>query len=344
VKQEEERTFRATQESLEAEVERLRGEAHASSHHRDNADRLEQELEALRTQVHQESAARRSLEQERIELKNDVDKHRNDLDEALREVSHRAKQIDDLKFEVDQLKAEADELRQLQKHSDTKVTNLLDEQAKTLQHLEEARLRGDDLQEQISVARAEGDEANKALKEAGREKERLLKAQASEAERALRDHKAETDGDIAVLDHQLGELRTSLEKTKAELKDALVEVDVGKADISGLREEVQRLEHELKEASKTEDELRISVRDSNRTMSELERKSQQAQRMIVEVLEVAKSLRDANVNVCSATTLLTKPMLTYHARLCRQPTKLCNPHRKRSRPLDAHFQPIWLTL
>ncbi|KLO14405.1 hypothetical protein SCHPADRAFT_914912 [Schizopora paradoxa] len=121
--------------------------------------------------------------------------------------------------------------------------NHSNDQTVTLRNLEEARLRGDDLESQIKAAREENGNMGVALKEIAQQKDKLLKDQALEHDRLLRDHIAEADGDRAILEQQFFE---------RQLKETRAEIDILHADIAGLREEQQRTEHELGETKHAE--------------------------------------------------------------------------------------------
>ena len=58
----------------------------------------------------------------------------------------------------------------IEKQNSDRLNKLLEEQASSLQRLEEARARGEDLEAQIRAARAESDEVKRSLADAAREK------------------------------------------------------------------------------------------------------------------------------------------------------------------------------
>ncbi|KAG9313566.1 autophagy-related protein 11-domain-containing protein [Chiua virens] len=135
------------------------------------------------------------------------------------------------------------------------------------------------------MARVENDEVHRMLKESDMEKDRLLRMQATEHDRMLRDHIAEADGDRAVLEHQFSELRTQLEDANRQLKEAQSNVDLTNADAMGLREELQRVEHELREARHVERLLLDEIASGRATQSDIEQSLENSGRLLAQMLD-----------------------------------------------------------
>ncbi|KAI6044039.1 putative peripheral membrane protein [Pisolithus marmoratus] len=266
---------RAAQEehlSFQAELSKLRDEL------RDAETTLrsdQRELHQARAQIESEAMARKILERRNAELVQDVESQRYERSRALADAIEQAKAADILRQELAQVKA-------LETKNAAKTT--------TLQNLEAARSRGEDLEAQIRVARAENDEVNRMLKESDLEKERLLRAQATEHDRMLRDHIAEADGDRAVLEHQFSELRAELEDMTRQLKSTQSVADLANADAIGLREELQRVEHELREARHVERLLRDDVMAGRVSQSDFEQRLEDSSRLVAQLLDVALSI------------------------------------------------------
>ncbi|KAF7971237.1 hypothetical protein HWV62_21548 [Athelia sp. TMB] len=116
-----------------------------------------------------------------------------------------------------------------------------------------------------------------------REKDR----RAAEADRALRDHIAEADGDRAVLEHQCAGLRSTLEDVQGELRDA-------RGDAAGLREELARVERELRDARHVERVLREDVRAGREGEEAFETRLEESRRLVAQLLDVALAFRAAH--------------------------------------------------
>jgi autophagy-related protein 11 len=256
---------------------------------------LEGDLHHACSQVDSEVTARRIMEERHTELLSDIDSQRQAHSEALRDATEQTRTAEVLRQELATARAQFEEVKELESRNARTAARLLEDQARTLRNLEEARARGEDLESQIHAARTESDEMNRALKDAAKEKDRLLRLQASEHDRLLRDHIAEADGDRAVLEHQFSELKAVLEDTERQLKDARAQSEITDADAVGLREELQRVEHELREARHIERVLRDDLKAGRASQSDFEQRLENSSRLIAQILDVALAFRGSHV-------------------------------------------------
>ena len=287
---------RQSRTALEAEIVALRDSLQMSETAR---GQLERDLHATRAQLESEATSRRILDDRNSEMSREADAKREALASALSEATEQTRTAELLRQQLAQVRSEFEAVKELEARNAGKVTLLLEEQAKTLHRLEEARARGEDLEAQIQTARAESDDVKRALAEAGKEKDRLLRAQASEHDRLLRDHIAEADGDRAVLEHQFSELRAALEDAERQLKDARAQAEMANADAVGLREELQRVEHELRDARRDERTVREDLRAGRASQADFEHRLEQSERLVAQMLDVALAFRDAHVKALS---------------------------------------------
>ena len=299
-----EHAFLEDRSAFETEIRQLKArffEADSSlSVERERSSRLERELQQVRSQMESEGVARRILEERNIELSTDISKQRNEIAKALSDATDQTKEAERLRQELAQVRADFEEVKALERRNADKVVHLLQEQANNLRHLEEARARGEDLEIQIQAARAESDEVHQALQEASLEKDRLLKVQASEHDRIIRDHIAEADGDRAVLDRQFSELQAVLEHKERELKNLRGDLEVSKADAVGLREEYLRINRELRDARDAERVLRNDLKSGRASQSDFEQRTENSNRLIAQILDVAINFRDSHVKALHA--------------------------------------------
>ena len=247
---------------------------------------VERELHQARSQVESELTARRILETRHSELSADLESQRQELARALADTTNQSQAADALWQELAQVRAEFDEVKALEARNAAKVSSLLEDQANNLHSLESARARGEDLEAQIQAVRAESEEVNRALKDASREKDLLLRAQASEHDRIIRDHIAEANDNRAVLEHQLFELKAAHEHTERQLKDACAENEVANADAVGLREELQRVEHELREAWHVERLLCDDLKAGRTSQPDFEQRFENDGSLLAQILDV----------------------------------------------------------
>ena len=297
-----EAAFSQERRELEDEITRLRAELQDSESIRDQQDR---DLRSAKAQFESEATSRRVLERRNSELLGEADTQRKGLADALAEATDQTKTAERLRQELAQVRSEYEDAKALEQRNRDKMQNLLEDQANALRRLDEARARGEDLQAQIRAARLESDEVKRSLLEAGREKERLLRAQASEHDRIMRDHIAEADGDRAVLEHQYLELKAALEDAQRQLKDTQAQSDTANSDAVGLREELQRVEHELREARHVERSLREDLRVGRSSQADLEQRVEESSRLIAQLLDVAVAFRQTHVKALNAIHTMT---------------------------------------
>ena len=291
--------FQEERQSLHGEIERLNSQVHeidfTAADERKRSARLEKELFQAQMQLESESTARRTMEDQNIELSATNERQRTALAQALADATEQSRATEQLRQELAQVKTEFEDVKALESRHAEKVTNLLEEQAINLRKIEESRARGEDLEAQIQAARMESSDVHKALKDASEEKDRLLRVQASEHDRIIRDHIAEADGDRAVLERQFFELKAVQENADRQAKDLRADLEITNADAAGLREELQRVEHELREARHVERLLRGDLKAGQASQSHFEQRLEDSSRLIAQILDVAISFRNSHV-------------------------------------------------
>ena len=316
-------TFQAERDSLAAKVAHLRStlqgaESIADTGH-ERIDALERELRAARAQIANDAETRQILEARNAELLEDTEKLRSALADALADATEQARKADKAIQELSQSKAEYQDVKILEERHALRITALLEDQATTLRNLEEARSKGEDLKTQIESAYSESEGMRRALEEAKKEKDRLLRAQASEHDRIIRDHIAEADGDRAVLEHQFSEFKAAVETSERKLKEARSQMEVILADAKTSREELQRVGRELQETKDAEAALRADLRDGRASQSGYERRIEESDRLIAQLLDVAIQFHSSHAKAAGTALALSshptsgKPQLTASA-------------------------------
>ncbi|KAF9061726.1 hypothetical protein BDP27DRAFT_1428649 [Rhodocollybia butyracea] len=325
--------FQEERTGLRGEIHRLQADIRdvsiESASERDRADRLERELHQVRAQLDSESTARRILDERLQDRSSDIDQQRAELEKALADVTDQARTSEVLRSELAQVRAEFADVKALEERNSNKMKALLDEQEANLRRLQESQARGDNLEEQIRMARKESEDVKGALREAGEDKERLLKAQASEHDRIMRDHIAEADGDRAVLERQFFEVKLQKEHAERQLRDTRSQLDVAHADTIGLKEELQRVEHELREANHTEKLLREDLKLGRSSQSDYEQQLENSSRLIAQILDVALAFRGSHMKALATAQTIT---LSAHPASSRM-------HGQSSSMLDSTISP-----
>ncbi|KAK0220473.1 putative peripheral membrane protein [Armillaria fumosa] len=308
-KNHQESLFQEERVGLKGEIQRLQSTLQATtsnaSEERDRADRLERELHQARAQIESETRARRITEERNMDLIRDVDSKGSELGRALAEATNQAKAAEVLRQQLANARSEAEDIKTLEARNSEKLAALIGDQATNLRLLEEARARGEDLEHQIQAARTESQEMNRALRDARQEKDRLLQAQASDHDRLLRDHIAEADGDRAVLEHRQAELALERDELMRQLKDVKSDLEIAYSDAAGLREALQRTEHELREARHAERVVREDLRAGLASQSDYEHRLETSDRLVAQILDVALAFRAAHVKAMSSAQVMT---------------------------------------
>ncbi|QRW05476.1 autophagy-related protein 11 [Ceratobasidium sp. AG-Ba] len=179
-KTEQEIEFQREIAALTSEVDRLRMDSASATASKTRAERLEIELDVTRTKHKTEVATRKGLEQRLKEAESSLLMLKQDANSGVRADDSQA-------------------IKRLEVLESERVTSALE--------VEELKERNRKLEEELQQIRRERDE----LKSMVHERDAQLKEQSSAAERSLRDHIAETDGDRAVLEQQVAELRLALD-------------------------------------------------------------------------------------------------------------------------------------
>ncbi|KZT23676.1 hypothetical protein NEOLEDRAFT_1136168 [Neolentinus lepideus HHB14362 ss-1] len=310
-KNNQEQRFEEERSAYQAEIDRLKAALQEADVTADQADRMEQDLHHARAQVESEVTARRVLEERHSELLADIEQQRQTHSNALAEATEQTRAAEILRQELANIREQYEDVKALEARHAEKVSKLMEDQSTTLRNLEEARARGEDLQAQIQAARQESEHVRLALTQAEKEKDRLLKMQASEHDRIMRDCIAEADGDRAVLEHQFSELRVALEDTERQLKETWSRNEMTNADAMGLREELQRVEHQLREARHAESLLREDLKAGIASQSDYEHRLEESNRLVAQILDVAIAFRNSHVRAISTVqTVLSHPRLS----------------------------------
>ncbi|KAF8068787.1 putative peripheral membrane protein [Lyophyllum atratum] len=323
LKAHQESIFQDERRMLQADIYKLKAKAQeaesSTSGEQERSDRLERELHQVKAQLEGELTARRIVEQRNAELQTDIEQQRLELAKALSDATEQSRVTEGLRQELTQVQGDFEDVKALETRNAEKVNHLLEDQAINLRNLEGARARGEDLEAQIQALRGESEDVHTALKESKEEKDRLLRAQASEHERIIRDHLAEADGDRAVLERQFFELKAVQEHTDRQLKDLRADVEIANADAVGLREELQRVEHELREARHVERLLRDDLRTGQASQSDFEHRLENGSRLIAQILDVAISFRNSHVKA-----LHSAQQMVAHPSTSKQSTNLAD--------------------
>jgi autophagy-related protein 11 len=138
------------------------------------------------------------------------------------------------------------------------------------------------------------------------------------------------------LEHQFFELRAEVEDLERQLKEATAQVEMKEAGDVSLREELQRVERELKDARHVENVLREDIRAGRASQSEFEQKVEGAERLIAQILETSIAYRTAHFKALTlAQAAISHPSISKSiAQLTESHTFAANTKHGPTIPLD----------
>lgn len=239
---------------------------------------LQEEVMRLRSDLSEEMLARQALSAEledRARTEEDKDRERHEhveevegLRADLQQEKDRAK---DLGVRLQEALLDVDGLRNAEQTLLAQLQTARAERSKILQSLSETQSATSALESQRAGMKAELESVNAQLAEARKERDQALSNQSAVAERMMRDHIAETDGDRAILEHQNVELAQQLDAVKRDMEEKLSTAKNAAArQTDGLRAELQFTKAQLKDVQRREtilaDEL-ATVKDTTTALS-----------------------------------------------------------------------------
>ncbi|WVQ83863.1 hypothetical protein IAT38_006007 [Cryptococcus sp. DSM 104549] len=221
---------------------------------------LQDELVRLRTDLSDEMVARQALSAElEVRLRDQEEKNHEVEDQAemvaglQAEVAQEKDRATDLGVRLQEALLDVDGLKSAEQALIGQLQDLQDERKRALEDQGEAQLTVQSLESQLAGLRAELDATAEQLATAQADRDTALKNQSAEAERLMRDHIAEADGDRAVLEHQNLTLTKQLEDLKLEMNEKLMSArnaSIRQAD--GLKAELSFTKAQLREAQRKE--------------------------------------------------------------------------------------------
>ncbi|SJX63570.1 related to ATG11-required for mitophagy [Sporisorium reilianum f. sp. reilianum] len=233
---------------LRAEIETLKRQVETGK-----ADVCKLEAEKRDTQGHIDAlAADLELERERrLNMVDEVNQLRRDLEqsyrneaEAKQEAMEEADRVAELEAQAHELHVELEEAKTARIDASKRIEALLSEGSSAEGELRTAQARIDELTEQLSNAHAEAAKAREAAAEVEAAKERQI-----------RSHRAEADGDRAILEEKVRALKADLDaKEKLLEKQAAIATRAEESRIPD-REAIELLRGQLRAADVAHEEI-----------------------------------------------------------------------------------------
>lgn len=236
---------------------------------------LQDELVRLRTDLEEEMMARQALSTELSERAREQE-HQIDQSEVISalqaDLSQEKDRTTDLGVRLQEALLDIDGLRSSEASLQSQVQSMQDERSKLLQTVSDAQNGSRQLESQLAGLKAELEATTTQLGQARTERDTALKNQSAEAERLMRDHIAEADGDRAVLEHQNLTLSKQVEDIRIEMEEKITAArNMATRTADGLKAELSFTKAQLRDVQRKEtilaDELAIA-KDAAQAMTQ----------------------------------------------------------------------------
>ncbi|OCF30460.1 hypothetical protein I316_07896 [Kwoniella heveanensis BCC8398] len=303
---------------------------------------LQIELVRLRTDLGEEMMARQALSAElEVRSREQEDKLREHEDQAdfikglQAELAQEKDRATDLGVRLQEALIDVDGLKSAEQSLISQLQELQEDRTRSLQTLGDAQLAVHNLESQLAGVRAELEATTQQLVEAQADRDLALKNQSAEAERLMRDHIAEADGDRAVLEHQNLTLTKQLEDIKVEMEEKLTaakNASIRQAD--GLKAELSFTKAQLREVQRKEtvlsDELAMA-KDSATAMSQERSHQSDVSRDAVALASKYHETCQRLLNAINASTTISGTAGSQHVGIVRGKS----PHKQPANPNPA---------
>lgn len=200
-------------DKLRSEMEQLRRDLSAERLRNGSLTREKDEVSArvdsVTTDLNTERERRLNMADELAGLRADLEEARKAEADARREAHEEADRANEMEAHLHEMQIELDEAKAARIDASNRIEALLSEGSSAEQELHAAQSRIDELTEQVSAAHAEMNKAREAIAEVEASKERQI-----------RSHRAEADGDRAILEEKLRALQRDLDSQNSRAQRA----------------------------------------------------------------------------------------------------------------------------
>ncbi len=294
--EEAEKTLRADHESqalsLKTEIETLKKQVEAgkSDVYKLEAEKREAQgkLDTLSADLDLERERRLNMVDEVNQLRRDLEQSHRSEAEAKQEAMEEVDRVAELEAQAHELHVELDEAKSARIDASNRIEALLSEGSSVEGELRTAQARIDELTEQLSNAHADAAKARESAAEVEATKERQI-----------RSHRAEADGDRAILEEKVRTLKAELD-AKEQLLDKQAAI-ANRAEQSRApdREAIELLRGQLRAADVAHEEIVKEMEHARELADEAEAARREVEAGRQQLLERAREL-------LSKTSLLRK--------------------------------------
>lgn len=262
---------------------------------------LQEELARLRHDMSEEVSMRQMLSTELEEKQREVDEQAELVSVLQADLAQEKDRANDLGVRLQEALLDFDGIKSQEESLRQQVDELRSERSTTLRHLSEAQMQSQDRESQVAGLRAEIAAIADQLAQARSDRDAALQQQSADAERMMRDHITEADGDRAVLEHQNLTLTSELERLKA---DSQVKIAAAKSaavrEKDGLKAELAFAKAQLRESTRRETVLADELATAKDTSNAASQKEARLTERTREAVRVAMSYHECNSRILTA--------------------------------------------
>ncbi len=216
-------------------------------------------------------------------------------------VSEATQKSADLAIELEESRRRLGELETARTEDLAQIQMLQGERSQLLSGLGDARTSEDQLAAQLTGVQAELAATLVALEEAQADRDQALRDQSATAERLIRDHLTEADGDRAVLEHQ----NVGLSKEIADLRARMAaEVTTTRnqsiREIDGLKAELGMAKAQVREAQRTKIKMQDEVIQGKDALSFASQETKRQMEIGRDAIRAASSFHECVARLHSA--------------------------------------------
>ena len=315
--------MRRAHEAELAEMERLHQEAvdqlarerREKSLAKAQAEQAQAEVHNLKADGDTAEARRLNLVDEVTSLRKELEEHRRAELQSRQQADEDAERIHELESHLVDVQAELEDARAAQQDTANRIEGLLNQGTSAEKEVRKAQERINELTDQLAHARRECHEA----------KDALLEAEASK-DKQIRTHRAEADGDRAILEEKLNGVEAELEQARAEQDHMARDISLMRQDLEIKQEAMDVMRGQLISADETHEKMIKETEAAKELAAEAELSRVAADRLhgdlIAQVRSWATQLLHVRGTVRRMPALSSKSAALAEERLASTQTKL----------------------
>ncbi len=279
LRQEHEAQLRELERAKLDAVEQLSRERQEGALRRSELEQMQAEIRNLKTDGETAEARRLNLLDEVTSLRKDLEQQRRAEAEARREAEEEVERIHEVEAHLADVQAELDDARAAQLDATRRIDGLLSQGSSAEKELQTAQERINELNQHLASARQESHQAREAAMEAELTRDKLI-----------RSHRAEADGDRAILEEKVKSLEAELQTSEERLESASREISHLRQQLLFKDDAISVVRGQLRSADETHEKMIKETEMAKDLAAEAEREKQELERAHADLMSQARVL------------------------------------------------------